>query len=67
MFLDPPLHLPDQPYHPERPDEAEAELHQGGADLPLLPCVVQVPGSQPAAAGLLAGQEDDWIQAELED
>ena len=51
----------------ERKGGARSHLQKGPIDLPQLPRVVRVQGRQPAGVGQLGGQEDDRLQAHLED
>ena len=44
-----------------------AGVHTGQGQLPLLPGVVQVSDHWPGGPGLLAEQENDWLQDDLED
>ena len=48
-------------------EENESDIHKGPVELSQLQCVLLVQGRQQAVIGQLEGEEDDWVQVQLED
>ena len=51
----------------EREGNCESVIQEGPIELLQLPCLVRVEGGQPAVFGHLEGEEDDWVEVQLED
>ena len=66
LHRDKSIHLSKKEHHKGK-ETKESDIQQGPVEVSKLSCVVQIQSFKSTIIRQLEGQEDDWVQAQLED